>query len=253
MYIIDIIYIKHIRNTNDLHLWWCSRAFWPHPGTPSHLWDRQKPHWDLWKGLLHFALTGNDVHQHCHAMKFLPRAVHLACNACQNQIFFVKDLIQPCCWQYLERKMDGAVPQHAGGLDEAAMEMAEHGPAASEVLISVEAFVSPLQKCLQKSSSGTTAKKKVNKGNVIHFDIAIIHIMYMICICVIMQIICITTLFTIIRLFTIICGRWMAFRCHNRVSLYAIMAILVCHWQVDLQVSNRSYKRLCTLWIFYSL
>ncbi len=69
------------------------------------------------------------------------------------------------------------------------MEMAEHGSAVLEVLISVEA-VTP------KSSSGTAAKK-LNKTNVIHFNIAIIHIMNKICISVIMQIICINTLFTI--------------------------------------------------------
>jgi hypothetical protein len=103
------------------------------------------------------------------------------------------------------------------------MEKAEHAPAASEVLMSVDA---------SKIIVRNNFQIKVNKSNAIHFNIVIIHIMYIICISVIMQIICINTLFTIIRFFTIIRVRSMAFRnhnfrCHNRVSLHTIMASLV--------------------------
>ena len=155
----------------DIHLWWWSRAFWPPPRMLSHVWGRRKPHWDFWKGLLHFALTGSDVHQHYrdHTTRFLPQAVHPACNACQNQIFFVKDLVQLCHWQYLEWKLDGAAPWHADGLDEAATALAWTGGVGG--VNERGGCCSSSSQMLPQTSSGTTAKYKWIKSHISHFVI----------------------------------------------------------------------------------
>jgi len=49
----------------------------------------------------------------------------------------------------LEWTLDEAAPWHADGLDEAAMERADDGPAALEEFVSEEAVALPLQKSVQ--------------------------------------------------------------------------------------------------------
>jgi hypothetical protein len=49
----------------------------------------------------------------------------------------------------LEWTLDEAAPWHADGLDEAAMESADDGPAALEEFVSEEAVALPLQKSVQ--------------------------------------------------------------------------------------------------------
>ena len=62
------------------------------------------------------------------------------------------------------RNQPKRIEEQMYGLDEAAMERAEHGPAASEVLMSEEAVVRPLQKCLQDHRQEQLPNKKPYKS-----------------------------------------------------------------------------------------
>ncbi len=65
----------------------------------------------------------------------------------------------------------GAAPLHADGLDkpEATMEGVLHGPAASEVLMSEEAVVRPLQKCLEDHCQEQLSN--ISENHISHFVI----------------------------------------------------------------------------------